>query len=133
TWRNILITMGLGGLWHGASWNFIVWGLMHGVALVVERALGLTGPPRSRIVAALMWLVTFHLVCFAWVFFRAWSFAAALVYFGTLFSGAGWTTTMTPLVATLLGLGALTQIVPAGRFAALQARYEAGSLAVKVA
>ena len=133
TWRNILITMGLGGLWHGASWNFIVWGLMHGVALVVERALGLTGPPRSRIVAALMWLVTFHLVCFAWVFFRASSFEAALVYLGTLFSCAGWTTTMTPLVATLLGLGALTQIVPAGWFAALQARYEAGSLAVKVA
>jgi alginate O-acetyltransferase complex protein AlgI len=133
TWRNILITMGLGGLWHGASWNFMIWGLMHGTALVAERALGLTGPPRSRIAAALMWLVTFHLVCFAWVFFRASSFDTSLTYFGTLFSGAGWGTTMTPLVATVLGLGALTQIIPAGWFAALQARYEAGSLALKIA
>jgi D-alanyl-lipoteichoic acid acyltransferase DltB (MBOAT superfamily) len=133
TYRNILITMGLGGLWHGASWNFIVWGLMHGTALVIERAFGLTGPPRSRIVAALMWLVTFHLVCVAWVFFRASSFETSLVYLGTLLSGTGWSTTMTPLVAVVLVLGALTQIIPAGWFAALQARYAAGSLALKVA
>jgi alginate O-acetyltransferase complex protein AlgI len=133
TYRNILITMGLGGLWHGASWNFIVWGLMHGTALVVERALGLTTPPRSRVAAAVMWLVTFHFVCLAWVFFRASSFDTALVYLRTLFSVGGWSTTMTPLVASVLALGALTQIVPAGWFAALQARYEAGSLALKVA
>src|ERR1700724_20434 len=68
TYANLLVTMGLGGLWHGASWNFCIWGLMHGTALVVERLLGLTGAPRSRIAAALMWLVTFHFVCFAWVF-----------------------------------------------------------------
>jgi D-alanyl-lipoteichoic acid acyltransferase DltB (MBOAT superfamily) len=133
TYRNILITMGLGGLWHGASWNFIIWGLMHGSALVLERALGLTGAPRSRIVAALMWLVTFHFVCFTWVFFRASSFDTSLVYLGTLFSGVGGRTTITPLVAIVFVFGALTQIIPAGWFAALQARYEAGSLALKVA
>ena len=43
TYRNILITMLLGGLWHGASWNFVIWGGLHGVALVIERLLGVTG------------------------------------------------------------------------------------------
>ena len=43
TYRNILITMLLGGLWHGASWNFVIWGGLHGAALVIERLLGLTG------------------------------------------------------------------------------------------
>src|SRR6266849_3862156 len=43
TYRNIMITMLLGGLWHGASWNFVIWGGLHGAALVVERMLGVTG------------------------------------------------------------------------------------------
>ena len=80
-----------------------------------------------------MWLVTFHFVCIAWVFFRASSFDTSLVYLETLVAGGGWSTTMTPLVAIVLALGALTQIIPAGWFAAVQARYEAGSLALKVA
>jgi len=133
TYANLLVTMGLGGLWHGASWNFCIWGLMHGTALVVERLLDLTGAPRSRIAAALMWLVTFHFVCFAWVFFRASSFDTSLVYLKTLFSDGSWRTTMTPLVGCVFVLGALTQIIPARWFAALQARYEAVPLALKVA
>jgi alginate O-acetyltransferase complex protein AlgI len=133
TYRNIMITMGLGGLWHGASWNFFIWGLMHGCALVVERVLGLAGGRRSRLLAALAWLVTFHFVCLAWVFFRAASFDTATTYLATLFSGAGGRTTMTPLVATVFVLGALTQIIPAGWFAALQARYAESPLALKVA
>ena len=133
TYRNIMVTMGLGGLWHGASWNFIIWGLMHGLALVVERLFGLTGGARSRLAAGLAWVVTFHFVCFAWVFFRASSFDTSLAYLATLFSGAGWSTTMTPLVAAVFVLGALTQVIPADWFAALQTRYAAGPLALKVA
>ncbi len=73
TYRNILITMLLGGLWHGASWNFVIWGGLHGVALVVERLLGITGEPghHSRIRKALWWFITLHFVCLTWVFFRA--------------------------------------------------------------
>jgi alginate O-acetyltransferase complex protein AlgI len=133
TCRNIMITMGLGGLWHGASWNFVIWGLLHGLALVVERVFGLTGGPRSRIGAAIGWVVTFHFVCITWVFFRSPSLDASLSYFATLLSGASWSTTMTPFVGGLLALGALTQIVPARWFAALEARYDASSLVVKVA
>ena len=133
TYVNLIVTMGLGGLWHGASGKFVVWGLLHGAALAVERALGLADAPRSRLGAALAWLITFHFVCFAWVFFRSPSLDAAVVYFAAMFSGAGWTTTMSPLVAAVFCLGALTQIIPAGWFAALQARYAAGPLALKIA
>jgi D-alanyl-lipoteichoic acid acyltransferase DltB (MBOAT superfamily) len=133
TYVNVMVTMLLGGLWHGASWNFVLWGGLHGAALVVERVLGLTAKPRTRLGAALAWLVTFHFVCLTWVFFRSPSNEATLAYFTTLFSGASWSTTMTPLVASVLALGALTQVLPTRWFEALEARYQAGSLAFKVA
>jgi D-alanyl-lipoteichoic acid acyltransferase DltB (MBOAT superfamily) len=133
TYVNVMITMLLGGLWHGASWNFVLWGGLHGAALVVERIFGRTGAPRTRLGAALAWALTFHFVCLTWVFFRSPSNEATYAYFTTLFSGASWTTTMTPLVATLLALGALTQVLPTRWFEALEARYDAGSLAFKVA
>jgi alginate O-acetyltransferase complex protein AlgI len=135
TYRNILITMTLGGLWHGASLSFILWGLLHGVALVVERMLGVTGPGGHRHVpAAISWFVTFHFVCLTWVFFRAPSLDGALSYFGTLVSGdAVWSTTVTPLVALMLVFGALTQIIPDDWFQRLEVRYDRASIAVKVA
>src|SRR6202521_2203715 len=71
-YRNIMITMGLGGLWHGGSANFVVWGLMHGAALVVgrvlERSSAFAGLRGGRLSAVLAWLVTFHFVCVTWVF-----------------------------------------------------------------
>jgi len=133
TYVNVMITMLLGGLWHGASWNFVLWGGLHGAALVVERAFGWTGAPRTRLGAALAWVVTFHFVCLTWVFFRSPSNEATYAYFTTLFSGASWSTTMTPLVASVLVLGALTQVLPTRWFEALETRYDAGSLAFKVA
>jgi alginate O-acetyltransferase complex protein AlgI len=75
TYRNLLLTMVLGGLWHGAAWTFVAWGAIHGAGLAAERALGWR--PRS---ASAQWagrIVTFHVVCFAWIFFRAESFDRA--------------------------------------------------------
>jgi len=135
TCRNIMITMGLGGLWHGASWNFLIWGLLHGLALVIERTLGLTGGTtsrRSRIGAAIAWIVTFQFVSVTWVFFRSPSIEASLAYFSKLISGSGWTTTMTPLVAVVFLLGALTQVIPAPWFEAIKVRYDGASLVAKV-
>ena len=67
TYRNLMITMVLGGLWHGAAWTFVLWGAFHGVGLAVERALG------GRIAAPrwLKWLVFFHLIVLSWVLFRS--------------------------------------------------------------
>ncbi len=74
---NLLTTMLLGGLWHGASLNFIIWGAMHGVALAVHKiwmiltGKAFTGMRSRRIYNALAVLLTFHFVCFCWVFFKA--------------------------------------------------------------
>ncbi len=85
TYRNLLITMLLGGLWHGASWHFVVWGGLNGVALAAHRAMGKSeprgrpAPPRWRDVP---WIAaTFTFVTALWVFFRADSFSTAKQFF----------------------------------------------------
>jgi alginate O-acetyltransferase complex protein AlgI len=78
TYVNLMLTMLLGGLWHGASWNFVIWGGLHGLGLVIHRLVGKTGPV-SMVRRALGWIVTYAFVCFCWVFFRADSFSLALV------------------------------------------------------
>ena len=79
TMRNLMITMVLGGLWHGASWTFVIWGTLHGAFLAVHRiARGgqvPTGPVSFRQIPSV--LATFGLVAFAWIFFRADSAASA--------------------------------------------------------
>ncbi|MBQ3909736.1 MAG: MBOAT family protein [Muribaculaceae bacterium] len=71
---NLFVTMLLGGLWHGASLNFVMWGALHGIALVVHKMwMGITAGAKwvnSRWWRALMVLVTFHFVIFAWLLFR---------------------------------------------------------------
>ncbi|NNL70617.1 MAG: MBOAT family protein [Acidimicrobiia bacterium] len=84
TRRNLMLTMLLGGLWHGAAWRFVIWGGLHGLWLVWERR---RGPSRAPV-----WLqrvATFHLVTFAWVFFRAESLSTAGELIGRLFTAWG--------------------------------------------
>jgi alginate O-acetyltransferase complex protein AlgI len=134
TYRNLMITMLLGGLWHGAAMTFVVWGLIHGAALCLERALGFADDtPRSRLTQVLRWLVTFHVVCFAWIFFRSQTLEGALAYIARMFSFEAGAATVTPFVAAMLVLGALTQIVPARWSEALAAWYERVPLTVRVA
>ncbi len=93
TYVNLMLTMLLGGLRHGARWTFVVWGGLHGLYLALHRALfgaQRTQGRASKIVGA---FVTFHLVCLAWVFFRAATFGDAWAYLhGILRLGArpGW-------------------------------------------
>ena len=70
SYLNVIITMLLGGLWHGASWNFVIWGGVHGSALVIEKAAGME-KPRGLPIQALWWLVVQVTVIIAWVFFRS--------------------------------------------------------------
>jgi D-alanyl-lipoteichoic acid acyltransferase DltB (MBOAT superfamily) len=106
TYRNVLLTMLLGGLWHGAAWTFVVWGGIHGVGLAVERAIGWR--PSS---AAGRWvgrIVTFHLVCVAWIFFRADSLGRAAEVFAQLFTAWGRPSSLVTLpvvLAIVVGIG----------------------------
>lgn len=80
TYLNLFITMLLGGLWHGASWKFVVWGGLHGFMLAIERMLKKVFPkPNTSFVGKrIAWLYTFHLVAFCWIFFRAANFEQAI-------------------------------------------------------
>ncbi len=84
-YRNQFLTMLLGGLWHGASIRFLIWGALHGVALAVHKAVSsfefrVSRNPATRhspLATFLAWLLTFHFVCFCWIFFRADTLALA--------------------------------------------------------
>ena len=88
TYRNLMLTMLIGGLWHGANWTFVIWGGLHGAYLAIERMLGM-GRERTAWagIGAFEWanriarmIITFHLVTLAWIFFRAPNIGAALAY-----------------------------------------------------
>ena len=81
---NLAIVMLLGGLWHGASWNFVAWGGLHGVLLGSERLLG-KKPFYAALPKVFRVALTFVLVLIAWVFFRAETFSGALNYLGSMF------------------------------------------------
>jgi alginate O-acetyltransferase complex protein AlgI len=76
---NLLITMFLGGLWHGASWNFVIWGGLHGVALAVEKIIGFPEWVQRRFLRPVGWALTMLFVLVTWVFFRARSFDTAFL------------------------------------------------------
>lgn len=92
---NILVTFAVSGLWHGASWNFVIWGIAHGGAYLVDAAL--LAPLADRVhsipfarrsLAVSRWLFMVIIVIVAWVFFRATSLGSALDYLGHLFGGS---------------------------------------------
>lgn len=83
TYRNLLLTMLLGGLWHGANWTFVLWGAFHGAVLAVERALGIN-PDVARF-NPLRWAFTLLLVMLGWVMFRADNVTQALAMYAAMF------------------------------------------------
>ena len=80
---NIFIVFLIGGLWHGAGWTFIVWGVLHGLACVVYRCWKSLGFSLPNIIA---WIITFNFINITWVFFRANSFADAFKVIKAMFS-----------------------------------------------
>ena len=103
---NLMITMLLGGLWHGANWTFVIWGAYHGVLLMIDRALE---PWLQRWPRALYRGATFLLVLIGWVFFRSEHFTMAFTWlramcgWGGGAAGGGWTL----WIMTILGLAAV--------------------------
>ncbi len=110
TYRNLMLTMVLGGLWHGAAWNFVLWGLYHGVVLCVDRAIG-TG--KSVIAAKTNLLekviktgILFAITCYGWLIFRSSSLEKVMVLSSTLVVDFGNFSlgAMKPRAAALFGL-----------------------------
>ena len=90
TYLNIVITFLVSGIWHGANWTFIFWGMMHGVLQVIEKALGWQKyEGKNGYVKAVRILVTFLLVSFAWVFFRMPSIGDAFAVIEKMFTNPG--------------------------------------------
>jgi alginate O-acetyltransferase complex protein AlgI len=85
TYANLMVVMLLGGLWHGAAWNFVVWGGIHGGMLAIERADAEKRNLYAQLPAVLRLAVTFVVVCIAWVFFRADTLGRAREYLSSLF------------------------------------------------
>ena len=80
TYRNLMITMLLGGLWHGSSWNFIIWGGIHGLVLSCEKfMLDKKWLQGFKSVNFLGYFITFSIVLFAWIFFRAEDLTSAML------------------------------------------------------
>jgi alginate O-acetyltransferase complex protein AlgI len=91
TYTNLLLTMLIGGLWHGASWKFVVWGGLHGSALAVEKLFQpLLGKKKSAWLRVAGWVLTFHFVCLGWIFFRAADYQTALSVINAIFKFSGW-------------------------------------------
>jgi alginate O-acetyltransferase complex protein AlgI len=112
TYRNIMITMLLGGLWHGASFTFVIWGGIHGGALSVER-WAREHYPRFRMPTWAAWFVTFNVVCVAWVFFRAPNLDIAFQVLGGLgLSGPSPLVTLPMVFLVLAAIG--VQALPSG-------------------
>jgi D-alanyl-lipoteichoic acid acyltransferase DltB (MBOAT superfamily) len=120
TYVNLVVTMLLGGLWHGAGWNFIFWGGMHGVGMALERARaetrrrrGIPDPGRTAGARALQRAGVFAFVSVAWVFFRADSIGAAFAVLWRLVAGLGSIgSAVTWPVVGLVVLGIAIQYVP---------------------
>jgi len=128
TYRNLMLTMLIGGLWHGAGWTFVAWGAIHGTALVAERwwtgRPGRAERPPTRWRRGAQRFVTFQVVCFAWIFFRADSFADAWDVIDRLFTAWGEPSPLVTggvLAAIAVGIG--SQYVPRRLPLALMARF----------
>ncbi|MBV8726787.1 MAG: MBOAT family protein, partial [Candidatus Eremiobacteraeota bacterium] len=136
TYRNLMITMLLGGLWHGANWTFVAWGAYHGILLAIEKALGIGRSAVKKNVAiwALSATLTFTLVTFGWVLFRAPTFHDAFHILHEMVAGGAGAWLIGPaqillvaialVVALLAERGALTplrwpRLAQAGAFAVL--------------
>ena len=84
TLRNLFIVAFLSGIWHGAGWGFVIWGILHGVAMVIHRTYSwfvesrFTNLTQSKIYKILAWLITFNFINIAWIFFRAENLSGAV-------------------------------------------------------
>jgi len=140
TYRNLALTMFLGGLWHGAAMTFLVWGAIHGGFLALERYVGerwrATHPEPVLPTAAsnaLRWLLTFHVVGLAWIFFRADSIGTAFDVIEGIATAPGPAPLVTTMAVATIGVALALQLIPRTALRALQPRFTSLAPALQVA
>jgi len=101
TYRNLFLTMLLGGLWHGANWTFVLWGAWHGLILCIERVLGVK--PNAQRFRPHRWALTLLFVVLGWVMFRSDNVGVALRMYGAMFrfDGAGLSDVYASVISSL--------------------------------
>lgn len=115
TYRNLALTMLLGGLWHGAAWNFVLWGALHGAGLSIERFFSEKVKIKKNLfIKILLVIFVFHFVCISWVFFRSRSFSAAMEYFKALGNISTEITLITPFIIIMIVIGIGMHFLPEG-------------------
>jgi D-alanyl-lipoteichoic acid acyltransferase DltB (MBOAT superfamily) len=114
TYANLMITMLLGGLWHGAAWKFVMWGFLHGMGLAVERVAS-----GARQVSRSVWgpkpvaiVLVFHFVCLGWIFFRARDFQTGIAVIRAFGNWSVFPELATPLTLLLIALGFVMHFTP---------------------
>jgi D-alanyl-lipoteichoic acid acyltransferase DltB (MBOAT superfamily) len=134
---NLLLTMLLGGLWHGAGWNFVVWGGLHGGALAATRfyqrwrggeSRDPYDPPWARVFCM---LATFHFVCLAWVFFRSETLTHATAMLHQLTRGSTHHENLPVEVLAVLAIGIGSHLLPERWFGGVQGRWVTSPAAVQ--
>lgn len=128
TYRNLMITMVLGGLWHGAEWTFVLWGAYQGFGLVCEHALG----GRLRLPGWVRWLATFNLIVFGWLLFRSTSlhnFQEMLSRLSVWRAPTLWSATAVAAIILVVGM----QLLPEDWVARVQASIESRRPAILAA
>ncbi|WP_445715075.1 MBOAT family O-acyltransferase [Flavobacterium sp.] len=138
TYFNLFMTMLLGGLWHGASWKFVVWGVLHGLALVVEKFFGqFIKLPKNVFVRTIQVILTFHFVVFCWLFFRAKDFTTAFQIADNItkltFNLEQWQTIILGYrnVFLLIAIGVVWHFVPVKTLAGMQKTFSTLPLVAK--
>jgi alginate O-acetyltransferase complex protein AlgI len=140
TVRNIMITMVLGGLWHGAAWTFVFWGALHGlgqgVGHVRRRSRVQRGLPAVADGPVRIWVqrfLTFQYVCLGWVFFNASGLSNAFAILGRVFSGWGRPSPLVNPLLVLVVVGTIvSQLVPSMKVEQLQATFSRQRSVVQV-
>jgi D-alanyl-lipoteichoic acid acyltransferase DltB (MBOAT superfamily) len=125
---NLVITMVLGGLWHGLTWNFAIWGLLHGAALAVTHAWQTwrgRRPDGGAWSKSIGIFLTVHFVCFTWIFFRAASLEEARTVLSRIGSLTIATDNITPMLAGVMVLATLGHYFPKKWFQRAQEVYSA--------
>ncbi|MBP6230887.1 MAG: MBOAT family protein [Paludibacteraceae bacterium] len=138
TYVNLSLTMILGGLWHGASWKFVVWGSLHGLALTIERFVGqFITLPKNAIIRTIQVILTFHFVAFCWLFFRAKDFSTAFTIIENIsqltFDLHQWQVIIIAYknVFLLIALGFVTHFIPEKGILFMQKTFNLMPLVVK--